>query len=180
MTDLIQKSKIQYAKIEKARESLRFKRVIGRLMRAKLLQIQASIPLYSGKLSINDYIWAAQFEPRIFELLPALVIKKPSLFKDMENCPKDLEQIVKDIKNGQAAVDYKGIPAKNYLRWVLLVGHRGREASQLKSFRFTSSDSELLHFLSLKGYCEIGAVREGLRLLVEKTKQRNSEEITGM
>ena len=170
MSDLIRKAKIQYAKIAKGRESPRFKKVIGRLMRAKLFQAQDGVQLYSGKLSIKDYIWVGNFEPRIFELLPALVIKKPSLFEDLENCPDDLVQIVKEIRSGQATTDYHGISPRNYLRWVPLVGHKGREASQLKSFRFSSSDSELLHFLNLKGYSEIGAVREGLRLLAEKVR----------
>lgn len=170
MNELIRKAKIQYAKIAKGRESPRFKKVIGRLMGAKLLQGQAEVQLYSGKLSIKDYIWAGHFEPRIFELLPALVIKKPSLFEDLENCPEDLDEVVKEIRGGQAIKDYHGISPRNYLRWVPLVGHKGRQASQLKSFRFSSSDSEILHFLSSKGYSEIGAVREGLRLLADTVR----------
>ena len=170
MNDLIRNAKIQYLKIAKGRESPRFKRVVGRLIRAKLLQTQSDIQPFSGSLSIKDYIWAGTFEPRIFELLPALVIKKPSLFEDLKNCPNDLDQIVKEIRSGQATKDYHGISPKNYLRWIPFVGHKGREASQLKSFRFSSSDSELLHFFTLNGYSEIGAVREGLRLLAEKVR----------
>jgi len=170
VSDLVHDAKARYEKIAKHQRSPRFKRVVGRLIKAKLFLGRPGFQPYSGKLSIKDYVWAGSIEPRILELLPALIIKKPSLFADLENCPKDLKLIVKEIRSGQASGDYHGIPAKSYLRWVSLVGHRGREASQLKSFRFSTSDSEILHFLRLKGYSEIGAVREGLRLLAERLR----------
>lgn len=173
MNNIIDEAKVQYRKIEKSRQSPRFQKVVGRLIKAKLFQAVSGIPKYSGKLTISDCIWAGIYEPRILELLPALVIKKPSLFKDLETCPDDLEQIIKDIKNGQAKNEYHGIPAKNYIRWLPLVGHKGKEASILKSFRFSSNDCRILNFLIANGYSEVGAVREGLRLLVEtlgKTK----------
>ena len=170
MPDIIQEAKAQYQKLAKNRESLRFKRVIGRLIQAKLIQAQAHIRPFSGKLSLKEYVWAGQFEPRIFELLPALVIKKPSLFEDIKQCPKDLEELVKDIKAGQATKPYHGILPQSYLRWISHIGHRRKEPSMLKAFRFSATDSEVLRSITSQGYTEIGAVREGLRLLAEKLR----------
>ncbi len=175
MIDIKEEAKLKFALIEKNQNKARFKHVVGRLIAAKLFQNREDIPLYTGKLPLADYIWAGKFEPRILELLPALLIKKPGIFTDLEACPEDLRKIVANIRKGKASQSFHNIPPKAYLRWIPLVGHKGVQPSYLKSFRFQKNDLDLLESLKQKGYSEIGAVRKGLQVLNKLDEATNNK-----
>ncbi len=170
MIDIQKLAKRKFEIIEKQQNTTRFKKIVGRLIQCKVFQPKLGIPKNTKKIYIKDCLWAGQYEARILEVLPALIIKKPSLFVDIENCPIEIKDLIKDIRKGKSLKNFRGIPPEQYLRWIPLVGHKGREAAQLKSFRFLQEDLVVLNALTQHGYSEIGAVREGLKLLLEKSK----------
>ncbi|QQR88916.1 MAG: hypothetical protein IPJ88_11880 [Myxococcales bacterium] len=126
----------------------RFVRVVGKLIDLGLLDTtMLHIGTYRGKIKLDDALWAGQYEMRILELLPALVMKKPGIFYGTLTLAKDLEAVCKAIRAGKTAPSFRGVAAEDYMQWITRVGHRGKMPSVLKSFRFSQSDLEKLHAL---------------------------------
>jgi len=155
-------------KAKSARQSSRFKKVLGKLVADGLIQTNQVYAPSRGKISIKDCLWAGEFEQRILELLPALVLKRPGIFSDLEHLPADLLGVIKALRRGEATEDFRSVPAASYRQWVARVGHKGKEPTLLKSFRFSQADLGCLRDLSELGYSESDAVRMGLKLMCEK------------
>lgn len=165
---IISQARERAAEVERARQSARFRRVVGRLYAAKLLLGTDPYEPHDNPLKVKDCLWAGTIEPRILELLPALLLKRPSLFADPRDLPEDLRAILRDIRRGHAVADFRGIPARGYLAWVPRIGARGKQPSLLKSFRFQPDDIERLLILKRHGLSETAAIRLGLELAVSK------------
>lgn len=71
-------------------------------------------------VTLKDVIKAAEIEPRIYELLPAMLIYMPRAFEFQKSeIPKDLDDTVRAIKKKNTIKKtYKGIPAEKYMRWI--------------------------------------------------------------
>ncbi|MBP6218194.1 MAG: hypothetical protein KA436_06385 [Oligoflexales bacterium] len=175
MSNFIDEAKKKYEKLKKNQESQRFKLIMGRMVASKLFRPHQDIKPFYGKIKIQDALWAGSIESRITEVLPALVLKRPSLFEGLEDCPADLVKILHDIKKNQATETFRGVPPKNYLQWIPLAGHKGISPTYLKSFRFHQEDLESLKVIKTHGFSEVEAVREGLRIL---KKQLENEKKT--
>ena len=149
------------------RKDPRFVRVMGRLVAAGYLRTNlAEVQAYSGKVSLDDALWAGSVEPRIYELLPAIVIKRPGFFDGASALPADLAEIVRGIRRGQATEDFRGISPRDYLAWVPRVGHRNKHPTLAKTFRFRRQDAVLLRTLAdMLGVSETDVIRRGLRSL---------------
>ena len=87
--------------------------------------------------------WAGEVEPRILELLPALLIKKPSFFEERTTLPDDLAQVVRALRRGEVPAEFRGIPGADLARWLPRLGGSGAAPSRLRCFRF-SAKSRLL------------------------------------
>ena len=149
---LLELAKVRAKELKLQRASPRFQKVVGKLLATGLLFSNETIKPYSGKIQLADALWAGEIEPRIYELLPALILKRPSLFKSLEKVPEDLDQVIKSIRKNQANVDFRGIPAKAYLAWIPKVVQSGKLPSLLKSFRFRHDDVALLEDIKSHGY----------------------------
>ncbi|MBL4634591.1 MAG: hypothetical protein JKY56_12000 [Kofleriaceae bacterium] len=152
---------------KRKRKDPRFLRVMGKLVGAKLLTTNVEgISSYSGQVKFTDLLRAGQIEPRIFELLPAIVLKKPGLFTGTDDLPDDLHAIVRAIRRGEAVEAFRGVPASDYLPWVVKIGHKGKQPTLLKSFRMTQEDIVLLRELKTKlATSETEVIRRALRVL---------------
>ena len=138
--ELKRRAKRRYRTIARRRADPRYQRVMARLATAKLLVTSEELPAYRGPISVKDALWAGEVEPRILELLPALIIKKPGLFDDAKALPDDLMEVVRALRRGETPSDLRGIPGVDLERWVPLVGHRGkRPARDRKSTRLNCS-----------------------------------------
>lgn len=135
-------------KLRRARRDPRYRRVIGRLVATGALSTTEKITPYKEPVKISDALWAGQVEPRILELLPALMVKRPSLFIQGEQLPEDLREAVAALRKDMTPKDFRGIPGPALRRWVPLVGHRNKLPSQLKAFRFRTQDHALLDKMS--------------------------------
>ena len=157
-------------RIARGRRDPRYRCVIGRLKAARLLATNYEVPDFRGRITVADALWAGELEPRVLELLPALVVKKPSLFVDPTNLPEDLANAVRSLRRNQAPEAFRGIPGSDILKWLPRVGHRGKTPSRLKCFRLTAEDLSLLEELSReRGLSETDTVRQGLRALARST-----------
>ncbi|HMJ15698.1 MAG TPA: hypothetical protein VK524_29985 [Polyangiaceae bacterium] len=165
-SDLRARAKARHAHFARRRRDPRYQRVIGRFKAAKLLITNDEVPEHREPITVSDTLWAGEVEPRLIELLPAAILKKPSLFVDIESLPHDLASVVGAIRRHETPPPLRGIPGENLLHWVPRIGHRGKIPSRLKSFRFTAEDLALLAELSRElDLSETETLRQALRKL---------------
>jgi hypothetical protein len=165
-TVLRARAKRRYAELARARQDPRYRRVLGRFRAARLLETNYDVPDYRRPIAIGDALWTGKFEPRVLELLPALIVKKPSLFETLAELPKDLADVVTKLRRNENPGAFRGIPGPDLAKWVPRVGHRGKTPSRLKCFRFSDEDLKLLEELSrARGLSETATIRLALRSL---------------
>ena len=121
---------------------------------------------YRKPIEVADTLWAGRTEPRVLELLPALIVKRPSMFTDVGDLPDDLDAAVRALRKNSEPDDFRGIEGAALLRWLPSVGRRGKLPSRLKSFRFQTDDLDLLERLGeALGVTQTDVLRRGLRHL---------------
>jgi|GEM_PF-764326 hypothetical protein len=163
---LIEQARVRHAQIAKEKKDPRYLRVMGKLIQAGLLT-HATLPPTRKRVSLKDALWAGRLEPRILELIPAIVIKKPGLLVLPKELPADLKSIVAGIRHGHSTPDFRGIPSRSYRQWIPRIGHRNKYPSCTKTFRFSRHDRELLEELkkALPDHSEIAIIRKALHCL---------------
>lgn len=180
MNEALQKAARKAAKaLDRKRRDPRFVQVIGKLIDMGLIEINMKgITGYRGKINLEDTLWAGQIEPRVLELLPALVLKKPGIFRGELALPPDLEEVTSAIRHNENLVPFRGIPPKNYLQWIPEVGHRGKHPSLLKTFRFTQRDLKSLRKLhtAINAESEIQTLRYALDTALRKTTSESGRQ----
>jgi hypothetical protein len=144
-----------------------FERVMGRLIAAGFLRAnEGYAQKYHGKVTLADALQAGELEPRVFELLPAIVLKKPAFFEETDEMPDDLAHVLQAIRRGEATEPFRGIPAPDYLAWVPRIGHKGKVPTLPKTFRFRQDDLTLLRDLAGElATTETDVIRRGLKAL---------------
>jgi len=160
------RAKRRLARIERGRRDPRFRRVVGRLKAAGLLQTNYEVPEHREPITIEDALWAGKLEPRILELLPALVVKRPSLFAASRDMPNYLGVAVRALRQNTTPSPFRGIPGRDLSKWLPRVGRQGKLPSRLKCFRFTVEDIAVLEELGRDlGLSETDTIRRALRAL---------------
>jgi hypothetical protein len=154
----------RYAAISRKRRDPRYRRVLGRLVAAGLLSTTEPVKANRAVLKVEDVLWAAEIEPRMFELLPALIIKRPALFRSTTDLPDDLAAVVVALRRNRTPDSFHGIPGEAMKRWVSRVGHKNKLPSQLRSFRLQADEVALLERLSERwGISQTAVIRRALR-----------------
>jgi hypothetical protein len=139
---------------------------MGRFTHDGLLVSNQEFEQHGDALDLADVLFAGEVEPRLLELLPALIVKRPAMFLALTHLPPDLDEVVKSLKRDLSPADFRGIRGSDIHRWLRRVGHRGKVPARLKSFRFKPADQRLLEHLSEKlGVSETEVIRRGLRAL---------------
>ncbi len=163
---LVERARARYAKLERQRRDPRYRRVMGRFVAAGLLSSNEPITPTRGAIAVADALWAGEIEPRILELLPALLIKKPAFFADRTALPADLERVVRALRRAEIPDEFRGIPGADLARWLPRLGRSGTMPSRLRCFRLSADDSRLLAQLSRElGTTEVAVLRRSLREL---------------
>jgi hypothetical protein len=154
------------AELRKRRKDPRFLRVMGRFMHEGLLVTNEDIKPYEEPLEVSEVLWAGMVEPRLLELLPALLVKRPGLFRKVDELPADLAEVVRKLRRDQEPENFRGIAGSDVHGWLRRVGRRGQAPSLLKSFRFKPEDQRLLKTLSEQyEISETEVIRRALRSL---------------
>jgi hypothetical protein len=173
---LIKRARRAHEALERRRRDPRYRRVLGRLVTLGVLKTNQDIPPYRKRIAVEDALWAGELEPRILEVLPALVVKRPALFVDARALPEDLAAVVDDVRKHRPPRDFRGMSGASVARWVSSVGQRGKLPSRLKAFRFQADDVTLLAELSRElGLTETAVVRRGLRALATSTQRQSAK-----
>jgi hypothetical protein len=125
------------------------------------------IPPHDRRVPLEDALWAGTVEPRIMELLPAVLVKKPQLLRLPKELPDDVAAVMHAIRHGKAAPTFRGVAPNQYLPWVTEVGRKGKSPSVLKSFRFKHEDVLRLSRLrrNLPARSDTEVIRMALELL---------------
>lgn len=168
--ELQRKAQRKQKRMARLRRDPRYLAAIGAFVHARLLSTNANIEPKKGPVALGDVLWAGKIEPRLLELLPAVMLKKPSLIRD-EDCmiPRDLGEVVEHLRRNETPPDFRGIPGEKLQEWVPRVGHKGKLPTQLKAFRFRKEDIDLLEELAADHeLTETDVVRAGLRALAAK------------
>jgi len=74
----------RFAVVSRKRRDPRYQRVLGRLVSLGLLSTSERLRAHKGRLSLDDVLWVGETEPRVLELLPALIVKRPGLFQSTQ------------------------------------------------------------------------------------------------
>lgn len=167
---LQRRAKRRLAELERQRRDPRYRRVLGRLVGLGLLNSNEGLPKYRGRLRIPDVLWAGEIEPRVLELLPALLVRRPALFADPNALPEDLSLAVNALRRHEVPSDFRGTSGEKIYRWLTVVGRKNAPPSRLKAFRLQAEDLELLAKLRDElGVTETSVLRRGLRALAAAT-----------
>ncbi|MBW2733338.1 MAG: hypothetical protein JRH20_13190 [Deltaproteobacteria bacterium] len=168
---LVAKAKQQHAAIRRHKNDPRYARVIGRLIRAGLLS-HTHIKPSTQPVSVDDALWVGKWEPRVLELLPAILLKKPKFFVTRGCLPGDIQAVLDGIRHNKAVDTFRGVPAYLYLRWVPRVGHRNKYPSCIKTYRFSHEDMALINDLKQRfpDETEVSIIRRALRELLSSSE----------
>ncbi len=162
----------RYQALRRKRRDPRFKKVVGRFVAAKLLTTNIEgIRPHDKAVPLEDVLWAGTVEPRILELLPAVLVKKPGLLQLPPVLPEDVAEVMYAIRHGKTAPSFRGVPPDQYLPWVMEIGRKGKSPSLLKSFRFQHEDVLRLARLrkSLPARSDTEVIRLALQLLESRS-----------
>lgn len=160
-----ERARKRLAQHQRKQRDPRFQRVMNQLVDAGLLR--TTLDLASQPVTLEDALWAGAVEPRIMELLPAILVKRPALITMPQQLPDDVADVIHAIRHGKNAPAFRGVPAEQYLPWVAHIGRKGRAPSVLKSFRFQRDDVLRLRRLreNLPARSETDVIRMALKLL---------------
>jgi hypothetical protein len=175
LAEIQARAKARARRIAQRRADPRFRRVLGRYVAAGLLQTNDDVAQHREALRVADVLWAGEIEPRLLELLPAMLVKRPALFVDPRELPPDLEAVVRALRRNREPGDFRGIDGAALQKWLPHVGHKRKIPSQLKTFRLQQDDLELLARLQRElGGSQTDILRRGLRALATKLSKAKS------
>ncbi len=172
-----ERAKKRLAQQQRKQRDPRFQRVMNQLVDAGLLRTTLDLaPRDDQPVTLEDALWAGTVEPRIMELLPAILVKRPALIGMPQEVPDDVAAVMHAIRHGKNAPVFRGVPPEQYLPWVVNIGRKGRAPSVLKSFRFQRDDVLRLRRLreNLPARSETEVIRMALKLL-ETAPQGSSQ-----
>ena len=167
---IINKAKRKAKKLKKLREDQRYINVMGRLKFEGLLDIKNMVPR-NYKLHLDDVLWVGdKIEPRVLELLPAILLKKPGMIYQQE-LPEDLRQAKNDLRQGVLKGMFRGLSIKSCDQWLTKTGRKGVRPSITKIFRLRKEDVDFLKRKSKREkISEAAVVRQALKALKDLEK----------
>ena len=141
-----QAAKKKLRALERARKDDRYQTVLGRLAHENLLAVNFIRPT-RVRPTVEDALWAAEFEPRILELLPGILLRRPKLFLQTKELPIDLREVLRDLKIGKAEKDFRGVPAQKYKFWAEFCSRVKKPKLVQKNYRWSQEDMECIEKL---------------------------------
>jgi len=167
--ELQKKAQRKFRLLQKQRRDPRYLNVIGRLVHEGLLEGREVLPTRM-RVTIDDALWVGEVEPRVHELLPAIVYRHPRMLLQTRPLPDDLAQVVMELRRGRAQTAFRGVPPEKYAQWVTYVGrNKAKRPAIAKTHRFTEEDLERIAALKKRwDVDETEVLRRVLKIVVEQ------------
>lgn len=162
--DLEARARLRFDELERGRSDPRFRRALGALARAKLLTTTLTDLPAPRSVPLSEMIFAGQFEPRVLELLPAVLLKRSALVRLPKKLPAEVEAMLEAVRHGHDAPSFYGVPASAYMPWIERLGRAGHGKAVMRSFRLQPADLRRLRELKRKtgAASETEVLREAL------------------
>ncbi|MBX7137389.1 MAG: hypothetical protein K1X83_05345 [Oligoflexia bacterium] len=165
--DIIDKAKELAQLHEKRSKDPRATRVLG-FLKAKGLLLVDWIPARpSIKFNVVDALWVGEnVEPRVLELLPAVVIHFPKTAINVNKLPKQLTEIVDQLKlQAPTGPSYQGFTYEMFKMWTEFKPKDKRvvplsEKKVMRSFRLKRSVASKLTELAKREHLSEGEIIE--------------------
>ena len=165
--ELRERARRKLAGLRRRRRDPRYLRTLKRFVDLGLIATNQELPRHDAPLRVDDVLWAGEAEPRFWEILPALLVKRPSVFVNRHELPRDLDRVVRRLRRNLVPEDFRGIPGQDIHRWVPRVGQKNKFPARPKSFRLKPEDIRLLERLAHDlRISETDVIRRGLRALL--------------
>jgi hypothetical protein len=143
--------------------------VVGRLVAEGVFHPDPPVPPARAAVEVEDVIAVGRSEPRVLELLPALLVRRPGMFVRRSGLTPELAAAVQRLKDGRTPESCFGVSGVKLLRTLDKLGPARDRGSKLKAFRLTADDQELLLGLADSyGLSETDVIRYALRVLAAK------------
>ena len=149
-----------------------YREVMGRLVAEEVFVPEPPVPPSRDVVRVEDVLEVGEREPRVLELLPALLVKRPGMFASRGDLPGELAAAVDRLRRGRVPEACFGISGAKLHRAFGRLGRAREKGSRLKAFRLTDVDRELLVSLSDElELSETDVIRHALRVLHAKHAQ---------
>lgn len=164
MTELQERARARLRELEEKRSDPRFRRALGALVRAGLLTSTLEGLPAPTRVRLSELLFAGDAEPRVLELVPALVLKRTQLVRVPKTLPEDLRRVVDAVRHGRPLPAFRGVAPGSYLPWIERLGRAGRGRAVPKSFRLRPEDLRRLRELKARtgAASETEVLREAL------------------
>jgi hypothetical protein len=160
------------ARTKPALSTKRYRAVMGRLVAEEVFVPEPPLPPSRGVVRVEDLLEVGEQEPRVLELLPALLVKRPGMFASRGDLPGELAAAVERLRRGRVPEACFGISGTKLYRAFGKLGRAREKGSRLKAFRLTDVDRGLLGELSDElDLSETDVIRHALRVLHAKHAQ---------
>lgn len=137
-------------------ESEAYRLVVGHLAAKRLLLLNGKLPRPTRKMRVADALWVGKrIEPRVLEVLPAAILRFPSIFIDLDTMPKDLRELLQSITTGAPVADqWRGVDVKRINFWLNSPLKDGRsvpfkERRLVRSFRLSPNTIKKIEEIAL-------------------------------
>jgi DNA-binding XRE family transcriptional regulator len=116
--ELIQKAKIKKALQDEQRSETYYQKTIAWFHYLGLLRHNTVQPR-RFKVTLQEALKAGELEPRVLELIPAVMLLLPKALKFRKNeIPEDLALNLERIRKRQQTENFRGIEPRSYLYWL--------------------------------------------------------------
>lgn len=138
------RAKLKAALVARKKQDPRYKEVLGRLRQEGFI-FAPQIAATRSHPTIDDALWVGEIEPRVLELLPAIILRRKKIFLPVRELPEDLKAAINGLRRANASVVFRGVPPEKYAAWEAKVRKRGsKKLAQAKQFRFQEEDLKYL------------------------------------
>lgn len=114
--DLIEKIKAKQEMDDKQKLAPFFLHTIAWFQYLGLLR-HNQIPAKRFKITLEDALRAGKLEPRVLELLPAVMIEIPDAI-EFQRVPSDLREVINAIQRNNVTKKFRGVEPDKYVHWV--------------------------------------------------------------
>jgi hypothetical protein len=107
VAQLQRKAQQKQKQLARLRRDPRYLKALGAFLRARLITTNdAGVQPVKGPVELKAVLWAGRVEPRLLELLPAVMLKKPAMI-EYKTLPLDLARVLDQLRRNETPEDFR-------------------------------------------------------------------------